>query len=63
MVGCWAARCRRLTDEGLGLLTDRTPALTRLELWGCSRLTPVFLEGHVLPALRIVGRPSRPLAA
>ena len=35
MVGCWAARCRRLTDEGLGLLTDRTPALTRLELWGC----------------------------
>lgn len=55
--------CRRLTDEGLGLLTDRTPALARLELWGCSRLTPVFLEGHVLPALRIVGRPSRPPAA
>ena len=26
----------RLTDEALGLLTDRCPVLTDLSLWGCT---------------------------
>jgi len=52
--------CRKLTDEGLGHLTDRCEALRSLKLWGCSQLTPVFLNGHRRHALTIEGRPSRP---
>eukprot|EP01050_Picozoa_sp_SAG11_P023051 SAG11_NODE_4522_length_1865_cov_1.857305_1_plen_171_part_00 len=51
--------CRRLTDDGLGLATDRCPALAELRLWGCNQLTAVFLEGHSCPRLSVVGRPSR----
>lgn len=52
--------CRELTDEGLGILTDRCTRLKRLKVWGCTQLTSVFLEGHARHDLEIVGRPSRP---
>eukprot|EP01043_Picozoa_sp_COSAG02_P055552 COSAG02_NODE_6457_length_3560_cov_7.670904_1_plen_158_part_00 len=52
--------CRKLTDEGLGHLTDRCESLRSLKLWGCSQLTPAFLDGHRRYALAVEGRPSRP---
>ena len=52
--------CRKLTDEGLGHLTDRCDRLKSLKLWGCSQLTPVFLNGHRRHSLTVEGRPSRP---
>jgi hypothetical protein len=52
--------CRQLTDEGLGLLTDKCERMTKLRLWGCSQLTAAFLNGHRRHAMAIEGRPSRP---
>jgi DNA repair protein RAD7 len=38
--------CRKLTNEGLGHMTDSCLRLRTLALWGCSQVNEVFLEGH-----------------
>jgi hypothetical protein len=36
----------RVTDDGLGLLADACPRLTRLVIWGCTNLSGRFFLGH-----------------
>lgn len=38
--------CRHVTDAGLGQLVSACPALTHIELWGCSQLSEHFFLGH-----------------
>lgn len=49
--------CRKITDSGLGRLTDRASSLETLSLWGCTQISPRFLQGHQLPFLTIIGHP------
>lgn len=48
--------CRGLRDGSLGRLVEACPGLRRLEVWGCSQLTPAFLHGHGGHDLELVGR-------
>ena len=49
--------CRALPDHALGQLVDSCPRLTRLDLWGCTQVTPRFLEGHGKLDLSVHGAP------
>lgn len=38
--------CRRVPEKGLGLVADRCSRLTKLQLFGCSQVGRLFLDGH-----------------
>ncbi|KAK9839587.1 hypothetical protein WJX84_000432, partial [Apatococcus fuscideae] len=47
--------CRGIPAKALGLLADSCPNLTRLQVWGCSQVTPDFLYGHSNESLQVLG--------
>ncbi|CCI40110.1 hypothetical protein ABG067_001184 [Albugo candida] len=49
--------CRKITEDGLGNLTDHCEKLQELSLWGCTHITSSFLNGHKLDNLTITGHP------
>lgn len=40
------ARCRGITDTGVGEVADCCPKLRKLHVWGCTQLTETFYAGH-----------------
>ncbi|CAA7395634.1 unnamed protein product [Spirodela intermedia] len=47
--------CRKMTNEGLGLIADSCSHLHTLKLFGCPLITPTFLGGDSNGRLQVVG--------
>ncbi|OVA06834.1 Leucine-rich repeat [Macleaya cordata] len=53
--------CRNLSDTAVGLIVDSCSSLRILKLFGCTQITPVFVDGHSNPLVRIVGLKLTPI--
>jgi DNA repair protein RAD7 len=47
--------CRGIGEDAVGRLVDGCPNLRRLHAWGCTQLTPRFLNGHGKEGLLLRG--------
>ncbi|KAL2548635.1 Leucine-rich repeat [Forsythia ovata] len=53
--------CRQITDEALGLIVDSCLSLKLVKVFGCTKITDLFLNGHSNPLVRIVGLKLTPI--
>ncbi|XP_042034445.1 F-box/LRR-repeat protein 17-like isoform X2 [Salvia splendens] len=53
--------CRKISNEGLGLIVDSCSSLKMLKIFGCTQINKEFLEGHSNPVVKIIGSKFTPI--
>ncbi|KAL3500857.1 hypothetical protein ACH5RR_039950 [Cinchona calisaya] len=54
------SKCRKLTNEALGLIVDRCSSLKQVKIFGCTQITEIFLNGRSNTQVQILQLRTRP---